>query len=308
MNKKPLISILMNCFNGELYLREALDSLIRQSYQNWELIFWNNQSTDKSLEIISKYNDKRIKIFNSKKHTNLGEAREKAFAKTKGEYLAFLDVDDIWEKDKLKLQLEVFRNKEIGISFTNTKFFSTKREENLFRTNQNLKVSTRSLITNYPIALVSIMIDINKLNSLSYSFDKNFSHISDFDLIVRVSTISKVKYLDKVLCGWRIHYHNESFKKKELFNKEIERWCDFHLENKYLEKFTKEIKELRLLTLARNRIVSSINSSISLKEMNFNSLSNLRNQSYIFFSYIPIIPKAIYKIKEIIFKLKWYKI
>ena len=62
MNKSPLISILMNCFNGEIFLQEAIESILKQSYDNWELIFWDNKSTDKSLEIASRYKDQRIKI------------------------------------------------------------------------------------------------------------------------------------------------------------------------------------------------------------------------------------------------------
>ena len=101
MNKNPLVSILMNCFNGEVFLQEALESIFRQSYTNWELIFWDNKSTDKSIDIISSVKDKRIKIFSSQEHTNLGKARKNAFNKAKGDYLAFLDVDDLWEDNKL---------------------------------------------------------------------------------------------------------------------------------------------------------------------------------------------------------------
>ena len=76
MDKQPLISILMNCFNGEKYLEEALESIIQQSYKNWELIFWDNKSDDKSIQIVSSFKDKRIKIYKSSKHTNLGKARK----------------------------------------------------------------------------------------------------------------------------------------------------------------------------------------------------------------------------------------
>ena len=64
------------------------------------------------------------------------------------------------------------------------------------------------------------MVDINKLNALEYHFDENYNHICDFDLMIRLSKISKVKYLNKLLSAWRIHENNESFKRKELFNKE----------------------------------------------------------------------------------------
>ena len=99
-------------------------------------------------------------------------------------------------------------------------FTLVKKKKNLYNEKAQIIIHLKSLITNYPLSLVSIMIDIRKLKNLEYIFDENYSHISDFDLIVRLSTISKVKYLNKVLSGWRIHGNNESFKKKELFNKE----------------------------------------------------------------------------------------
>ena len=97
MDNKPLISILMNCYNGEEFLKESLNSVVSQSYKKWELIFWDNQSTDRSIEIASSFKDERIRIFRSQKHTNLGKARKDAFNKAIGDYLAFLDVDDIWK-------------------------------------------------------------------------------------------------------------------------------------------------------------------------------------------------------------------
>ena len=88
--------------------------------------------------------------------------------------------------------------------------------------------------------------DVNKLKLLKYDFDENYSHISDFDLVVRLSSISKVKYLNRVLSGWRIHRNNESFKKREIFNIEIQKWCDFHLKNRYLSKYKTQIRELKI--------------------------------------------------------------
>ena len=79
MNSQPLISIIMNCFNGEKYLKEAIDSIINQTYNNWEIIFWDNLSTDNSATIVSQYNETRIRYYQSEKHTLLGEARDHAF-------------------------------------------------------------------------------------------------------------------------------------------------------------------------------------------------------------------------------------
>ena len=84
---QPRVSILLNCYNGELYLKKAIDSIIDQTYKNWELVFWDNQSTDKSKKIFKSYKDRRLKYFKSKKHTTLYAARNLAAGKTKGKFL-----------------------------------------------------------------------------------------------------------------------------------------------------------------------------------------------------------------------------
>ena len=103
MNRKsPLVSILVNCYNGERYLNQCINSIINQSYKNWELIFWDNCSTDNSSKIIKNYKDKRVKIFKSKTFNRLYKARNLAIKKCKGKYICFLDVDDMWLKKKLE--------------------------------------------------------------------------------------------------------------------------------------------------------------------------------------------------------------
>ena len=111
---RTLVSVLMNCFNGQRYLQKALDSILAQTYQNWELIFWDNQSEDKSAEIFKSYKDKRFKLFYSSKHTILYEARNKAIQKANGDLIAFLDTDDYWLPEKLEKQIIKLEEKEEG--------------------------------------------------------------------------------------------------------------------------------------------------------------------------------------------------
>ena len=100
-NQNPLVSVIMNCHNGEKYLDESLKSLFDQSYYNWELIFWDNFSSDKSFEILNSYQDKRIRYFKSVKFEKLYKARNLAISKTLGNFICFLDSDDIWDKNFL---------------------------------------------------------------------------------------------------------------------------------------------------------------------------------------------------------------
>ena len=100
--------IIMNCHNCEKFLDIALKSVLSQSYKNWEIIFWDNNSTDNSAVIAKKI--KNNLFTKSKKLLKLGNARRKAVNKSTGDLLAFLDCDDVWLKDKLKLQVSELKN------------------------------------------------------------------------------------------------------------------------------------------------------------------------------------------------------
>ena len=99
--KQKLVSIILNCFNGEKYLKDALESVVNQTYKNWELVFWDNKSTDGSKKILDLYNSEKLKYYRSNVHTSLYEARNLAVKECKGEFIAFIDADDYWEKNKL---------------------------------------------------------------------------------------------------------------------------------------------------------------------------------------------------------------
>src|ERR1019366_707352 len=101
----PRVSVIMNVRNGASFLREALDSVFGQTFQNWELIVWDDLSTDDSPKIIAEYHDQRVRYFLSPEDTPLGKARNSAIRQAKGEWLAFLDQDDIWLPRKLQQQM-----------------------------------------------------------------------------------------------------------------------------------------------------------------------------------------------------------
>ncbi len=101
----------MNCHNGQKFLKDAVLSILNQTYKEIELIFYNNFSSDQSENIIKSFNDIRIKYFNSDKFLSLYEARNAAIKESSGEYITFLDTDDLWEKDKIEKQLEFFKKK-----------------------------------------------------------------------------------------------------------------------------------------------------------------------------------------------------
>ena len=255
---KPLISIIMNCFNGEEYLQEAINSIIKQTYINWELIFWDNKSTDSSAEIIAEYNDKRIKYYLSNEHSALGLGRVKAIEKAKGNLIAFLDVDDIWMKNKLEEIVNSYsKNKEAGIFYSNTIFFNDEYKMPLYRSKQKSGKLTSLLLTNYFLSLESVVINKEKLDLLDIKFDQRFNHISDFDLFTRLSSLADIVYVPKILCGWRVHDQSESFKRQYLFYEEKLNWHSINANNILFKDFQDELNEFKLITEAEKRFYSN---------------------------------------------------
>ena len=109
---EPLISVVINCYNGEKFIDKSIQSVLRQTYNKWELVFWDNASSDNSSKIYNTYkkSDKRLKYFRSAVHEKLYKARKRAIEKCRGEYFAFLDVDDWWKETKLETQIKTFLN------------------------------------------------------------------------------------------------------------------------------------------------------------------------------------------------------
>jgi len=103
--KSPKISVIMSVYNGEKYLREAINSILNQTFKNFEFIIVNDGSTDSSLDIIKSYNDARIVVIDQK-NTGQGIGRNIAIKHSNGEYIAILDADDISMPDRLQLQYD----------------------------------------------------------------------------------------------------------------------------------------------------------------------------------------------------------
>ncbi|HLI62704.1 MAG TPA: glycosyltransferase [Terriglobales bacterium] len=122
----PLVSVIMNVRNGSRFLREALDSVLAQTFADWELIVWDDRSTDDSAAIVSQYRDPRIRYFLSPEETPLGQAREWAICQATGEWLAFLDQDDIWLPGKLQRQMALVEG-DVGLIYGRAVLFDSRR-------------------------------------------------------------------------------------------------------------------------------------------------------------------------------------
>ena len=113
-----LVSIITPSYNASKFIEECIRSVLDQSYTNWELIIVDDCSSDNSCEMIRKYNDKRIQLFELDSNVGAAEARNVAIRQAKGKYIAFLDSDDLWEPQKLEKQISFMQKKDIVFSFS----------------------------------------------------------------------------------------------------------------------------------------------------------------------------------------------
>ena len=105
LHPMPLVTVIVNLYNGEATVAEAIDSVLAQTFSDWELLIWDDCSTDGSADIVHRYTDARIRYVRSDTWVSLGQARQAAIDLARGEWIAFLDQDDLWLPDKLERQL-----------------------------------------------------------------------------------------------------------------------------------------------------------------------------------------------------------
>lgn len=118
---KVLVSIIMPCYNGEKYLPDAIQSVINQTFPDWELIIVDDHSTDNSITIIEEFckKESRIRFFHTAKSTGLpATPRNLGIQEARGRYIAFLDCDDMWLPTKLERQIPLFVVKNVAIVFS----------------------------------------------------------------------------------------------------------------------------------------------------------------------------------------------
>ncbi len=257
-NDNPLVSIIMNCLNGDKYLKGAIDSVYAQTYKNWEIIFWNNQSTDTSVAIASSY-DKRLKIFHGQKFMSLGEARNCAITKAGGEYIAFLDCDDVWLSDKLQKQIPLFeRNPKVGLVFSNAfNFFEKDGTAITHFDSFGFKPPRgnifRYLFKQYALSMPTVIIRKEALYSQRDWFDNNFQICTDLDLFLRIAYVWECDYVNEPLVMYRIHCQSQSEKLFQKISDEristINKFCEYYpdFKYKYAREISANLKEIAFL-------------------------------------------------------------
>jgi glycosyltransferase involved in cell wall biosynthesis len=219
----------MNCYNGETYLAEAVKSILFQTYKNFEVIFWDNKSNDESANIYKSFNDKRLKYFLSNEHTSLYEARNLAIKKSKGKLIAFLDADDLWSGDKLYLQIKKFKNKKVGLVFSNYYFLNQRTGKKKLAYKKKLPegIIFNELLKDYFIGINTVVMKKSIFKNKNI-FNKKFNIIGDFDFFIRISQNIYFTAIHLPLVTYRIHDKNFSNNNYKMYISELKIWLNSH--------------------------------------------------------------------------------
>ena len=219
------ISIIVNCHNGEKYLDKCIKSILNQKYQNFEIIFFDNFSSDNSKKIIKNYDDNRIKYYFSNKLLTLYKARNEAIKKATGSLIAFLDVDDWWDENYLFSKKFFFDTDQYDFFYTNVIFFHEKKDKQIKYSEEKLPNGKiyNYLAKDYFIIISGLIIKKEILEKENY-FNSSYNIIGDFDLLLRISKYANAKSFDEPLVYYRVHENNFSKKNNKMYFDEYNDW------------------------------------------------------------------------------------
>ncbi|QKY70436.1 glycosyltransferase family 2 protein [Lentibacillus sp. CBA3610] len=166
--QNPLISVITPAYNAEEFIMETMDSVIAQTYSNWEMMIVDDCSSDRTVSCVKHYEqqDERIKLIELEENSGSAIARNTAMERARGRYIAFLDSDDLWFPEKLEKQLQFMQSYDVGFSFT--KYVRIEQDGTLTNTVSKAPASVgyTDLLKHCVIGCLTVMVDREKIGHL----------------------------------------------------------------------------------------------------------------------------------------------
>lgn len=222
--KKPLVSVLMPVYNSSKYLKEATDSVLNQTYKNFELIILDDASEDKSWQIIKKFVSKneKVRIYRNKKNRGVGTSRSKLVKLSRGNFLAIFDADDKMAENRLEEQVNFLQDsKDVVAVGSWTKVIDSRSEEIGFR---KLPCEHKKIYQMMYFLMglqhPSIMINKKLLPKNFKWYPKRERKVVDLPVLFKLLRYGKLANIPQFLTFYRVHDENLSLKKpKKTFKK-----------------------------------------------------------------------------------------
>ena len=161
--ENDLVSIIVPVYNAERFLKETIETVLNQTYKNWELLLINDCSTDNSSVVAKNYLSDKVKWIDMEKNGGAALSRNKGIEVSKGRYICFLDADDLWDKTKLEKQIEFMISNNCAFSFTGYEFADENGKPNGKKVHVLSKINYNQALKNTTIWTSTVMFDMNKL-------------------------------------------------------------------------------------------------------------------------------------------------
>jgi teichuronic acid biosynthesis glycosyltransferase TuaG len=221
-NRQGLVSIVIPTYNQASFLSQALKSVTNQTYENWEIIIIDNFSNDDTLDEINKIQDERVRFFQIKNYGLVSKSRNVGIAHARGEWIAFLDSDDIWHPMKLEIQLffldkyDLLCSKMLDFSGSFCGIFNLISKSNVTVKN----ISKYRLLAGNPIPNSSVICKASILKKYKISENRSLIGVEDFDLWMRMANNGiKIGKVNHVLLYYRISKNQLSASKIKMAQK-----------------------------------------------------------------------------------------
>jgi glycosyltransferase involved in cell wall biosynthesis len=244
---KPLFSIIIPTYNHAHLIKKCLDSVISQTFKNWEAIIVNNFSEDNTIKIVESYNDPRIRLINNANNGVIAVSRNKGITEAQGEWICFLDSDDWWKPNKLVICLKYTGQYEF-LYHDNEIYYSNKptKKRNLCGRSLNLKNPYLDMLLNgNPCINSSVVVKRSVINAVGLiDEDKRLIAVEDFDYWLRIARYTKrFKYIHELLGYYYIGESNISFNEKQIERIDVlyEKHLAYIGEKKYINRIIPEV-------------------------------------------------------------------
>jgi len=203
--QKPLVSVVITAFNCAEFLTAAIDSVLAQTYRDYEIVIVNDGSTDDTDDVVQPYlKDQRLSYY-KKKNGGASSSRNLGIQNSRGDFVAFLDGDDLWEQRKLAEQMAVFeRDPRVGVVFSHIRMISTTGKPIPYENPRCYRGFVLPHLYAYNFVPLSSSIVRRRLFDKCGMFDESLNMGMDYDLWLRLSLLTEFDYVPEVLIGYRV--------------------------------------------------------------------------------------------------------
>ena len=215
--KLPVVSVIVPTYKGTEFLREAIDSILAQTYPAVEPVIINDGSPDNTAEVLAEYGDRIVAI--TQQNAGTASARNRGLKEITGDYVAFLDHDDLWHPDKLEKQMALFNQfPEAGMVYCGRQFFDHYTRKITSEHPAEAELNVHQLLSMQAIALQAVVIKKSIIDELG-GFDTGISGADDWELTIRIAAKYRVLGVPECLVDIRGHEGQQSINSDYMYQR-----------------------------------------------------------------------------------------